>query len=172
MEQEREKLFKIMASFYFEKNTNYYEFLVERTKDLEYVGITNEWLLDNYYLLVEHKNRIIREKKIINSKLSKGSNIESALKKIVIRNQYNLDLKKIASQLNLYQKEYKYHFCYAEIDLIPTLLLFIYTAKLREVCRNEYQRFIHKDEVREVVKKIENKEITLQDFMNQGFNIT
>ncbi len=155
----------------FEKITNYYEFLVERTKDLEYVGITNEWLLDNYYLLVEHKNRIIREKKIINSKLSKGSNIESALKKIVIRNQYNLDLKKIASQLNLYQKENKYHFCYAEIDLIPTLLLFIYTAKLREVCRNEYQRFIHKDEVREVVKKIENKEITLQDFMNQGFNI-
>lgn len=155
----------------FEEITNYYEFLVDRTRNLEYVGITNEWLLDNYYLLVEHKNRVIREKKALKKKIKYSSNVESALKKIVIRNQYNLDLKKIASQLNLYQKENQYHFCYAEIDLIPVLLLFIYTAKLKEICRTEYQRFLHKDQVKDIVRKVGANEITLQDFMRQGFDI-
>jgi hypothetical protein len=46
----------------FKDITTYYELLVKKTKNLENVGITNEWLIDNYYLLVEHKNNIIREK--------------------------------------------------------------------------------------------------------------
>ena len=40
----------------------YYEFLVQKTKRHEYVGIVNEWLIDNFYILVEHKNSIIKEK--------------------------------------------------------------------------------------------------------------
>ena len=42
--------------------TEYYNFLVKKTKDHEYVEITNEWLIDNYYLLVEHKNNILNNK--------------------------------------------------------------------------------------------------------------
>ena len=34
--------------------TEYYNFLVNKTKNHEYVEITNEWLIDNYYLLVEY----------------------------------------------------------------------------------------------------------------------
>ena len=47
----------------FDAITDYYNFLIAKTKNLEYIGITNEWLIDNYYLLVEHKNNIVREKK-------------------------------------------------------------------------------------------------------------
>ena len=43
--------------------TEYYNFLVNKTKNHEYVEITNEWLIDNYYLLVEHKNNILSQKK-------------------------------------------------------------------------------------------------------------
>ena len=34
---------------------DYYNYLVDKTKSLQYVGITNEWLIDNYYLIVEYK---------------------------------------------------------------------------------------------------------------------
>ena len=33
----------------------YYDFLVQQTKNHEYVGVINEWLIYNLYLLVEYK---------------------------------------------------------------------------------------------------------------------
>ena len=47
----------------FDSITNYYYFLVNKTKNYEYVEITNEWLIDNYYILAEHKNNIMSIKK-------------------------------------------------------------------------------------------------------------
>ena len=46
----------------FDDITEYYNFLVNKTKNHEYVEITNEWLIDNYYLVVEHKNNILNYK--------------------------------------------------------------------------------------------------------------
>ena len=63
--------------------SDYYNLLVDKTKALEYVGITNEWLIDNYYLIVEHKNTIFEEKKQLSKKLKKSSRIYPILKKIV-----------------------------------------------------------------------------------------
>ena len=69
----------ILKKFFnnFENITDYYNFLVDKTKNHEYVEITNEWLIDNYYLLVEHKNEIINSKKLIkkNKKLIKLLNL-------------------------------------------------------------------------------------------------
>ena len=42
----------------FKEINEYYNFLVNKTKKYEYVGIINEWVIDNFYLLVEHKNNI------------------------------------------------------------------------------------------------------------------
>ena len=38
---------------------NYYNYLVQKTKDHEYVDITNEWLIDNYYVLVLKCDKMI-----------------------------------------------------------------------------------------------------------------
>ena len=46
----------------FEDITEYYNYLVTKTKNHEQVDITNEWLIDNYYLLAEHKNNIYSQK--------------------------------------------------------------------------------------------------------------
>ena len=46
--------------------TDYYNYLIRKTKNHEYVDITNEWLIDNYYVLAEHKNGIVANKKKIN----------------------------------------------------------------------------------------------------------
>ena len=53
----------------FESINNYYSYLVDKTKQKEYVGITNEWLIDNFYLLVEHKSNMIHDKKEISKRI-------------------------------------------------------------------------------------------------------
>ena len=57
----------IVKKYYsdFDNITEYYNFLVNKTKNRQYVEITNEWLIDNYYLIVEHKNTILNSKKLI-----------------------------------------------------------------------------------------------------------
>ena len=62
---------KFLADF--EDINEYYTFLVDKTKRLEYVGITNEWLIDNFYLLVEHKTNVIHDKKYIVKDLKKNN---------------------------------------------------------------------------------------------------
>ena len=60
----------------FEVINKYYNYLVEQTKKKEFVGITNEWLIDNFYLLVEHKSNIIHDKKEISKRLKHIENIK------------------------------------------------------------------------------------------------
>ena len=64
----------------FENINDYYMFLVDKTKRREYVGITNEWLIDNFYLLVEHTNDILYEKKIIDKGIKKADALYFCLK--------------------------------------------------------------------------------------------
>ena len=49
----------------FKDITEYYNYLVAKTKKHEQVDITNEWLIDNYYILAEHKNNIYSQKKAL-----------------------------------------------------------------------------------------------------------
>ena len=44
----------------------YYNNLVLLTKNHTYVGSTNEWIIDNYYLVVENKNSLKNFLKIEN----------------------------------------------------------------------------------------------------------
>lgn len=38
--------------------TKHYNELIKITKQHYFIGITNEWIIDNYYLLVEKENEI------------------------------------------------------------------------------------------------------------------
>ena len=77
----------------FEDINDYYTFLVDKTKRLEYVGITNEWLIDNFYLLVEHKTNIVHDKKYVEKDLKKYNRIFYCLRDIVTRNHYNISYR-------------------------------------------------------------------------------
>ena len=70
---------------------NYYNLLVDMTKKQEYVGITNEWIIDNFYLLVEHKVNVIHDKKIINKRLYNTIDIYYCLKELALHNNFNID---------------------------------------------------------------------------------
>ena len=92
---------KIINKFFdeFENITKYYNYLVEKTKNHEYVEITNEWLIDNYYLLVEHKNNILNSKKEINKNYKTISSNYLFLKNIVTAKNYNIDFKYLVDEL-------------------------------------------------------------------------
>ena len=98
---------RLIRKFYqnFKDVTEYYNFLVKKTKNHEFVDITNEWLIDNYYLLAEHKNMIENSKK----KLKRNSKIIQKnylfLKNIVAKKNYNISFKYLVEELKKYQKE-------------------------------------------------------------------
>ena len=89
----------------FEDITEYYNFLVEKTKKHEYVDITNEWLIDNYYLLVEHKNNIEHNKKEIKKDIKEIEKNYFFIKNIVHKKNYNISFKYLVDELKKQQKE-------------------------------------------------------------------
>ena len=110
--------------------TEYYNFLVNKTKNHEYVEITNEWLIDNYYLLVEHKNNIINSKKELKKDLKIINDNYYFLKAICNKHNYNISFKQLVEELKQYQKENEKTFTYRELSTIFSCLIFIYTERL------------------------------------------
>ena len=93
--------------------TNYYNFLVNKTKNHEYVEITNEWLIDNYYLLVEHKNNILNYKNKINKNIKLINDNYYFLKDIATKYNYNISFKILVDELKKYQRETNKVFSYS-----------------------------------------------------------
>ncbi len=166
---------KFMKKFIenFDDITDYYNYLVELTKSHEYVGIFNEWLIDNYYLLVEHKNSIILEKKINNKKLYKNENVYYLIQDIVNKYNYNLNINTLIKELNKYQKEVKTYLSYSEFDAIPLVLVFVYADKLNKICKVEYKRLQDKKTVEKIIKEKlpKNVDIKITDFLDPNNNI-
>ena len=96
----------------FDDITEYYNFLVSKTKKHEYVDITNEWLIDNYYLLVEHKNNIENNKKEIKKDLKAIEKNYFFIKNIVHKKNYNISFKYLVDELKKHQKETEEIFTY------------------------------------------------------------
>ena len=155
----------------FEDISEYYSFLVDKTKKHEYVGITNEWLIDNFYLLVEHKTNVIHDKKSIIKDLKKHSRIFYCLKEIVLRNNYNISFRVLVSELRDYQKQTKISFSYPELICVKNLLLFLYTKRLADLCREEYHNLLNKEKVSKIIESREDKEIELSNFLDHVFSI-
>ena len=163
---------KIINKFFndFEDITKYYNFLVNKTKNHEYVEITNEWLIDNYYLLVEHKNNILNQKKILNKNYKLISTNYLFLKNLVIEKNYNIDFKYLVDELKSYQKETDKVFTYKELSLIFSILIFIYTERLHELIIEEKQILSNKDKVKEIIKN--NPQVKLDDFLSENFDVS
>lgn len=155
----------------FEDINEYYNFLVEKTKKLEYVGITNEWLIDNFYLLVEHKTNIIHDKKQILKQIKNAESIYFCIKEIVVANNYNISFQLLTTELNKYQKETKKYLSYKEIECINEVLLFLYVERLNALCKEEYRKLLDKETVSRIIKEREDKEIELSNFIKDDFSI-
>ena len=154
----------------FQDITEYYNFLVTKTKEHQYVGITNEWLIDNYYLLVEHKNNLLNSKKVILKNKSIIMDNYLFIKSIVVKKNYNIDFKYLVDELKKHQKETNKIYTYRELENIFTTLVIIYTDRLNNLCREEFHKLADEEEVEQIINSKEN--LTLKDFIPANFDIT
>ena len=74
----------------FKHITKYYDFLVGKTKQHKYVDITNEWLIDNYYIIAEHNNVIKDMYKELKRDYKKIKSNYNILSNIVAKYKYNI----------------------------------------------------------------------------------
>ncbi len=149
--------------------TEYYNFLVRKTKEHEYVDITNEWIIDNYYLLAEHKNNVMNSIKTIKKNIKVINSNYDILKTIAIKKNYNINFKFLVEELREYQKEHKKNFSYKELEMVIPTLIFIYTERLNNLCREEYAKLVDKEDVDKIVKKQDN--LSLQSFIQDNFDL-
>lgn len=144
--------------------SNFYSFLVAKTKKYENVGTTNEWLIDNYYLVAEYKNVLIDDKKGLSKALKHVDNIYPIIYDIINKNQYNISYKSLMKEMNSYQRKSKNYFTYKELSLVIPVLYFIYTDKLNSICELSYQRLEIKDKVHDMIKELQNNSSVIRDF--------
>ncbi len=165
-------MMRLLKNFYDDFNyiNSYYNILVSRTKKLEYVGITNEWLIDNFYILVEHKTNITNNKRIIKKNNKTIEKLYKCLKEIVVKYNYNLSYKVLINEIKKYQKATKTNFSYKEIKLIKTVIVFIYTERLRYLCSNEQNKLTVQDNIAKVIKNKASCDLELKDFHIDNYN--
>ena len=104
----------------------YYQNLVSLTKNHNYVGSTNEWIIDNYYLVVENKNvlkKAFKEDKFLKVLIESNSEIYKILFNIFEKYKYNIDSHTLIKELNAYQNKNEVYFSYGTIRVIPILIL-------------------------------------------------
>ena len=153
----------------FDSITKYYYYLVNKTKNHEYVDITNEWLIDNYYILAEHKNNIVNQKKKLLRDIKTVNSNYYILKKIVCKKNYNLSFFGLKEELKKYQKDTKKNFTYKELKYILPTLTIIYTERINELCHEEYIKLVDKEDVEKIINN--NKDVTLNSFIGSNFDL-
>ena len=149
--------------------TNYYNYLVNKTKNHEYVEITNEWLIDNYYLLVEHKNNILNSKKKINRNSYLIEENYYFLKDMANKYNYNISFKVLVEELKRYQRDTNKVFSYSELSSLFSILIFIYTDRLNELCREEYHKLVDKEDVSKIIRS--HDILKVSDLLPNNFDI-
>ena len=154
------------------KNINdYYNYLIDKTKKKEYVGITNEWLIDNFYLLVEKKVDVSHNRKYITKKFNKIDDLYNTIKALVLENNYNINFDLLTKGLRTYQRQEKKYFSYEEISCIQEILLFVYTERLSLLCSEERSKLKDKALIASIIKDNINNDVQLDIFFNKEISI-
>ena len=132
-----------MSSIYkqFKKNvkaiTDYYMLLVEETKSQRLVGSTNEWVLDNYYMISEQEKVLreeLRSKAFVGIKSKRLDTIENLLMGFLEKNHFEMNkplLFRYLSQVQVKQNDY---LSYPEVCALLPLMKHLLIAQLADLC--------------------------------------
>ena len=151
---------------------DYYEKLVDLTKNHNFVGSTNEWIIDNFYLVVEQRNAIkkfIKNKKDRN-KLVTNEAMYNILLDIYLKHNYNMDKNILIKELNSYQTKNNICFSYNAISVIPIFISTILIEELYGLCKKREEKLDDLKKVNDVIQRIdearlENPEVNLNEFV-------
>lgn len=166
------KIYKLFLKNYDVIN-KHYEYLVNLTKNHIFVGSTNEWIIDNFYLIVETKNNLKKSYKNSNKfKHAKTNNVNmyDIIENIFIDNNYDVSYRSLVRSLNNYQNKNNCYFTYQNINVIPSMIGIVIIKKLSELCVIKRKQQEEKQKVRNLMKKIENhrqngEKVNLKDYI-------
>lgn len=157
----------------------YYEYLIELTSNNSFVGATNEWIIDNYYVIAEIKvniTKMFKENKHLNKIVNSSEHLYNYLNNVCYDNNFSINFELIKEQLDIYQQDEKNYIKYETIDAIPIMIFFMIVERLANLCVNKKSAQEEKQKVRDLVKhfesKIKNDEvIKLDEYISFDSNI-
>jgi len=157
----------------------YYEYLITLTNQNKYVGATNEWIIDNYYIVAEIKSGIkkqLKEDKKLKGELNNSHQLYSIIKNICEEFNYSINYISFINRLNNLQKDNGIYLSYELIGSIPFTLSLIVIDRLAELCRTQQNIQSEKEKVSELVRELENKlkdneEIILKEYITIDKNV-
>ena len=117
--------------------TDYYLLLVEETKSQRLVGSTNEWVLDNYYMISEQEKLLKVDLLSKDFRKLEGQPIkrlEQVLRGFLTHFHYQIDKEVFFNYLKQKQEEEKYYFSYSEVCSLIPLMKCIILKELANLC--------------------------------------
>ena len=118
--------------------TDYYLLLVEETKSQRLVGSTNEWVLDNYYMISEQEKVLKIDLQSRSFKKLEGErmkHLESMLREFLTRCHYQIDKGMFFNYLLQEQENNKDYLSYPEVCALLPLMKCILLKELAELCK-------------------------------------
>lgn len=117
--------------------TDYYMLLVEETKMQRLVGSTNEWILDNYYMISEQE-KVMREelcgKEFVRIGSKRIEKIESLIRGFLDGSHYQIDKHLFFRHLSEKQKERSDYLSYPEVWSLLPLTKLVLIKELALLC--------------------------------------
>ena len=129
--------------------THYYMLLVEETKSQRLVGSTNEWVLDNYYMISEQEKVLKVDLKAVESgkwkvEKSRLKVLWKLLEGYLRRCHYHVDKTLLFRYLAQVQQRQKDYLSYPEVVALLPLVKTILIHELADLCRQlEAQKAYH-----------------------------
>ena len=118
--------------------TDYYLLLVEETKSQRLVGSTNEWILDNYYMISEQEKVLkidLQSKEFRRLEGPRMGHLEQLLRDFLTRYHYQIDKAMLFNHLLQVQEEQKDYFSYPEVCALLPLMKCILLKELAALCK-------------------------------------
>lgn len=152
----------------------YYNYLISLTNNHNFVGSTNEWIIDNYYMVAEIKVNLkknLKENKRLKEVINRSENqVYDLLNKACYSKNFNISYEDVLNEIKEYQNVEENYLTYNELESIPVALSFIIIDRLATLCKTKKESQTEKQKIRELVKslgdKIHNGEvINLSDYI-------
>ncbi len=118
--------------------TDYYLLLVEETKSQRLVGSTNEWVLDNYYMISEQEKVLkidLQSKTFRKLEGERMKHLEQTLKDFLIHSHYQIDKNMLFDYLLQEQEKQKDYLSYPEVCALLPLMKCILLMELAALCQ-------------------------------------
>ena len=149
--------------------TDYYSFLIDKKDNNETIDIANEYLIENYHLLTETRDKIKKQKRKFNKSHKLVKQKYYFLKSLASNSNYNLSFKSLTEKIIQYQNNTHQAFSYNELFLIFYTLPLIYIERLNDLCIEEYKRILDKEDASRIIKS--KNDLIIEEVLAPDFDV-